>query len=161
MKSGKCMLEYKQTLKMIRNGKTKLTILTNNCQSLRKSERKYYALLAKTGVYHHYSSNNIEMGTACGKYSRLYTLVIINAGDSRIIRSMPGQTGEKKMTQNFSLIKLVRACFKNKNIKKNHYYLLSICYIKPMELCGLYTVLLLHLILPNLIRKVSLGTVRS
>ncbi|CAD7684934.1 unnamed protein product [Nyctereutes procyonoides] len=118
MKSGKCMLEYKQTLKMIRHGKTKLTILTNNCQSLRKSERKYYALLAKTGAYHHYSSNNIEMGTACGKYSRLYTLVIINAGDSRIIRSMPGQTGEKKMTQNFSLIKLVRACFKNKNILK-------------------------------------------
>ena len=35
----------------------------------RKSEIEYYAMLAKTGV-HHYSGDNNELGTACGKYFR-------------------------------------------------------------------------------------------
>uniref|UniRef100_A0A674BYE9 Large ribosomal subunit protein eL30 n=1 Tax=Salmo trutta TaxID=8032 RepID=A0A674BYE9_SALTR len=60
-----------------------------------KSEVEYYAMLAKTGV-HHYSGNNIELGTACGKYFRVCTLAIIDPGDSDIIRSMPDQPqGEK------------------------------------------------------------------
>uniref|UniRef100_A0A4W2DBG5 Ribosomal protein eL8/eL30/eS12/Gadd45 domain-containing protein n=1 Tax=Bos indicus x Bos taurus TaxID=30522 RepID=A0A4W2DBG5_BOBOX len=40
-KSGKYVLGYKQTLKMIRQGKAKLAILANNCPALRKSEREY------------------------------------------------------------------------------------------------------------------------
>ncbi|XP_005329168.3 large ribosomal subunit protein eL30 [Ictidomys tridecemlineatus] len=94
MKSGKYVLGYKQTLKMIRQGKAKLIILANNCPALRKSEIEYYAMLAKAGV-HHYSGNNMELGTACGKYYRVCTLSIIDPGDSDIIRSMPEQTGEK------------------------------------------------------------------
>lgn len=47
----------------------------------RKSEIEYYAMLAKTGV-HHYSGNNIELGTACGKYYRVCTLAIIDPGNS-------------------------------------------------------------------------------
>lgn len=47
--------------------------------SHRKSEIEYYAMLAKTGV-HHYSGNNIELGTACGKYYRVCTLAIIDPG---------------------------------------------------------------------------------
>uniref|UniRef100_A0A8C3KB95 Large ribosomal subunit protein eL30 n=1 Tax=Calidris pygmaea TaxID=425635 RepID=A0A8C3KB95_9CHAR len=81
MKSGKYVLGYKQTLKMIRQGKAKLVILANNCPALRKSEIEYYAMLAKTGV-HHYSGNNIELGTACGKYYRVCTLAIIDPGMS-------------------------------------------------------------------------------
>ena len=52
IKSGRYMLGYKQTLKMIRHGKAKLVILANNCLALRKSEIEYYAMLAKTGVHH-------------------------------------------------------------------------------------------------------------
>lgn len=47
---------------------------------IRKSEIEYYAMLAKTGV-HHYSGNNIELGTACGKYYRVCTLAIIDPGE--------------------------------------------------------------------------------
>ncbi|XP_037120153.1 60S ribosomal protein L30 [Syngnathus acus] len=90
MKSGKYVLGYKQAQKMIRQGKAKLVILANNCPALRKSEIEYYAMLAKTGV-HHYSGNNIELGTACGKYYRVCTLAIIDPGDSDIIRSIPDQ----------------------------------------------------------------------
>jgi large subunit ribosomal protein L30e len=91
MNSRKYVLGYKQTLKMIRQGKAKLVILANNCPALRKSEIEYYAMLAKTGV-HHYSGNKIELGTVCGKYYRACTLAIIDPGDSDIIRSMPEQT---------------------------------------------------------------------
>ncbi|XP_027969317.1 membrane transport protein XK isoform X2 [Eumetopias jubatus] len=94
MKSGKYVLGYKQTLKMIRHGKAKLVLLANNCPALRKSEIEYYTMLAKTGV-HHYSGSNIKLGTACGKYYRVRTLAVIDPGDSDIIRNMPEQTGEK------------------------------------------------------------------
>ena len=58
----------------------------------RRSEIEYYAMLAKTGV-HHYSGNNNELGTACGKYFRVCTLSITDPGDSDIIRTMPGAQG--------------------------------------------------------------------
>jgi len=58
----------------------------------RKSEIEYYAMLAKTGV-HHYTGNNIELGTACGKYFRVCTMSITDPGDSDIIRSMPASEG--------------------------------------------------------------------
>uniref|UniRef100_A0A2K6F862 Large ribosomal subunit protein eL30 n=1 Tax=Propithecus coquereli TaxID=379532 RepID=A0A2K6F862_PROCO len=74
MKSGKYVLGYKQTLKMIRQGKAKLVILANNCPALRKSE---------------IGGNNIELGTACGKYYRVCPLSIIDPGHSDIIRRMP------------------------------------------------------------------------
>merc|ERR1712226_1808526 len=92
MKSGKYTLGYRKTLETLRQGKAKLIIIANNTPPLRKSEIEYYAMLAKTGV-HHYSGNNIELGTACGKYFRCCTLSITNPGDSDIIRSMPADQG--------------------------------------------------------------------
>merc|ERR1711865_975335 len=88
MKSGKVTMGYKSTLKTLRQGKSKLVIISNNCPPLRKSEIEYYAMLAKTGV-HHYSGNNVILGTACGKYFRCSALTITDPGDSDIIRSMP------------------------------------------------------------------------
>merc|ERR1712083_526339 len=93
MKSGKYMLGYKQTLKTLRSGKSKLVIIANNTPPLRKSEIEYYAMLAKTGA-HHYAGNNNELGTACGKYFRVCTLSITDPGDSDIIRTMPGAQPE-------------------------------------------------------------------
>ena len=67
-------------------------------------------MLAKPGVHHQYSGKTIELGLECGKYCGVCTLVIINPGDSDIIRSMSEQTGEKQNMKNLSLIKLARAC---------------------------------------------------
>ncbi|MCE0480872.1 60S ribosomal protein L30 [Datura stramonium] len=89
MKSGKYTLGYKTVLKTLRNSKGKLIIIANNCPPLRKSEIEYYAMLAKVGV-HHYNGNNVDLGTACGKYYRVCCLSIIDPGDSDIIKSMPG-----------------------------------------------------------------------
>lgn len=95
MKSGKYVLGFKQSLHALRLGKAKLIIIANNTPALRKSEVEYYAMLAKTGV-HHYAGNNIELGTACGKYFRVGTLAILDPGDSDIIRTMPSSFFEKE-----------------------------------------------------------------
>ncbi|KAJ4347063.1 60S ribosomal protein L30 [Didymosphaeria variabile] len=84
MKSGKVTLGYKSTLKSLRNGKAKLVIIAGNTPPLRKSELEYYAMLSKTSV-HHFSGNNIELGTACGKLFRCSTMSILDAGDSDIL----------------------------------------------------------------------------
>lgn len=67
----------------------KLVIIANNCPPLRKSEIEYYAMLAKVTV-HHYHGNNVDLGTACGKYFRVCCLSIIDPGDSDIINTTPG-----------------------------------------------------------------------
>ncbi|KAJ8646471.1 hypothetical protein MRB53_008219 [Persea americana] len=89
MKSGKYTLGYKTVLKSLRSSKGKLIIIANNCPPLRKSEIEYYAMLAKVGV-HHFNGNNVDLGTACGKYYRVCCLSIIDPGDSDIIKSVPG-----------------------------------------------------------------------
>ncbi|XP_074570734.1 large ribosomal subunit protein eL30 [Curcuma longa] len=90
MKSGKYTLGYKTVLRTLRGSKAKLIIIANNCPPLRKSEIEYYAMLAKVGV-HHFSGNNVDLGTACGKYFRVCCLSIIDPGDSDIIKSIPGE----------------------------------------------------------------------
>ncbi|KAJ3669000.1 hypothetical protein LUZ60_010950 [Juncus effusus] len=89
MKSGKYTLGYKTVLKTLRNSKSKLIIISNNCPPLRKSEIEYYAMLAKVGV-HHFNGNNVDLGTACGRYYRVCCLSIIDPGDSDIIKTLPG-----------------------------------------------------------------------
>lgn len=78
----------------------KLIILASNCAPLRKSEVEYYAMLAQTHV-HHYSGSkyiqvytdhhlrfcsidNIDLGTACGKFFRVGVLAITDPGDAEL-----------------------------------------------------------------------------
>ncbi|KAK4411637.1 60S ribosomal protein L30 [Sesamum angolense] len=109
MKSGKYTLGYKTVLKTLRNSKGKLILISNNCPPLRKSEIEYYAMLAKVGVHHYNGSelqisicfggsvvclrgiDNVDLGTACGKYFRVSCLSIVDPGDSDIIKSLPGE----------------------------------------------------------------------
>ncbi|KAJ1797358.1 60S ribosomal protein L30 [Coemansia sp. RSA 2399] len=86
MKSGKASLGYKSTLKNLRSGKAKLILISKNTPPLRKSEIEYYAMLAKTSV-HHFSGNNLDLGTACGKLFRVGTLSVLDAGDSDILKT--------------------------------------------------------------------------
>lgn len=76
-------------LSLVRSA-AKLILISNNCPPLRKSEIEYYAMLAKTAV-HHYSGNNITLGTACGKLFRTSVLSITDIGDSDIMQAIPEQ----------------------------------------------------------------------
>uniref|UniRef100_A0A095A4K5 Large ribosomal subunit protein eL30 n=1 Tax=Schistosoma haematobium TaxID=6185 RepID=A0A095A4K5_SCHHA len=79
MKSGKCSIGLRQTLRLLRKGGARLIIIANNAPPLRKTEIEYYAMLSKTGV-HHYNGTNRDLGTACGKYYRVSTLAIEDPG---------------------------------------------------------------------------------
>ena len=84
-------LGYKTVLKTLRSGKAKLILIANNVPPLRKSEFEYYAMLAKTGV-HHYTGNNVDLGTACGRYYRVSCVSILDPGDSDIIAKTVGES---------------------------------------------------------------------
>ncbi|CAL8100140.1 unnamed protein product [Calicophoron daubneyi] len=94
MKSGKCSIGLRQTLRLLRRGGAKMIIIANNAPPLRKTEIEYYAMLSKTGV-HHYNGSNRDLGTACGKHFRVSTLAIEDPGDSDIIRNV-SHDGEAK-----------------------------------------------------------------
>ncbi|KAF3518510.1 hypothetical protein DY000_02062972 [Brassica cretica] len=55
----------------------KVILISSNCPPLRRSEIEDYAMLAKVGV-HHYNGNNVDLGTACGKYFCVSFLSIVN-----------------------------------------------------------------------------------
>merc|ERR1712062_12132 len=84
MRSGKVSLGYKSTLKAIRKSKAKLIFISNNCPTVRKTQLEYYAVLAgiKTILY---DGNNVDLGSACGKFYRVTCLSIIDPGDSDIL----------------------------------------------------------------------------
>eukprot|EP01147_Barroeca_monosierra_P006085 gene6085-7371_t len=87
IKSGKFVLGYKQTRKMLRQGKAQLVIVASNAPPLRKSEIEYYALLSKS-IVEHYKGDNVALGTAVGRYHRVGVLAITDPGDSDIVRSI-------------------------------------------------------------------------
>jgi len=84
MKSGKAVLGYSSTLKALRKGNLKAIFVASNTPSIVKAEINYYSLLANTNVYH-YAGNNIDLGSACGRYHRVAVLGIADAGDSDIL----------------------------------------------------------------------------
>ena len=84
MKSGKASLGYKQCLKTLRSGRSKVVIISDNLPTVRKAEIEYYALLAKVGTIH-YQGSNVDLGTACGKYFRVSVVSVTDAGDSDIL----------------------------------------------------------------------------
>lgn len=84
MKSGKAVLGYKSTIKALRKGLLKAIFVANNTPSIVKAEISYYALLGNTNVFQ-YQGNNIDLGSACGKYHRVSLLGITDAGDSDIL----------------------------------------------------------------------------
>merc|ERR1712150_167631 len=84
MRSGKVSLGYKSTLKAIRKAKSRLIFISNNCPTVRKTQLESYAVLAgiKTILY---DGNNVDLGSACGKFYRVSCSSIIDPGDSDIL----------------------------------------------------------------------------
>merc|ERR1712166_892035 len=87
VKSGKFKIGYRNTIKTLRSGNSKLILIANNCPAIRRTALEYYAVLAKSDV-HHFDGNNIELGTALGKLFSVSAMSITDAGDSDILESV-------------------------------------------------------------------------
>merc|ERR1712166_738183 len=87
MRSGKVSLGYKSTLKSIRKAKAKLIFISNNCPAVWKTQLEYYAVLSgiKTILY---EGNNVDLGSACGKFYRVSCMSIVDPGDSEILNDV-------------------------------------------------------------------------
>ena len=48
-------------MKCLRNGQSKLVIISNNCPSIRKTQLEYMAILGGSKVLH-FDGNNVELG---------------------------------------------------------------------------------------------------
>ena len=84
MKSGKTSLGFKSVVASIRDGKSKVLVISNNLPVLRKSQLEYLAALAKVRTIN-FAGTNTDLGTACGKLFRISVLSINEAGDSDIL----------------------------------------------------------------------------
>ena len=78
---------YKNAIKALRSGQSKLILISSNCPAIRRTELEYYAVLAKSDV-HAYDGNNVELGTALGKLFAVSAMVITDPGDSDILESV-------------------------------------------------------------------------
>ena len=86
IQSGKYKIGYRNTIRSLRNGQSKLILISSNCPAIRKTEIEYYAILAQSNIYH-FEGNNVELGTACGKLFPVSAMVISDPGDSDILES--------------------------------------------------------------------------
>ena len=87
IQSGKFKIGYKNTIRALRGGQSKLILIASNCPAIRRTELEYYAVLAKSDV-HHFDGNNVELGTACSKLFPVSAMVISDPGDSDINESV-------------------------------------------------------------------------
>jgi large subunit ribosomal protein L30e len=83
-KSGKYSLGIGQTLKSLRTGEAKLVILATNVAPTHKSVIEYYAMLSRCEILP-FEGDNVDLGTACGKYFRSSVIAIIDPGESEIL----------------------------------------------------------------------------
>ena len=74
-------------MKMLRNGQSKLVVISNNCPAIRRTQLEYMAILGGSKVLH-FEGNNVELGTAVSRMHRVCVLAIQDAGDSDILASV-------------------------------------------------------------------------
>lgn len=89
-KSGKYSLGIEQTLKTLRAGKAKLVIFASNIAPTQKSLIEYYAMLSQCDILP-FDGDNVDLGTACGKYFRSSVITIVDAGESEILKMIKGK----------------------------------------------------------------------
>jgi large subunit ribosomal protein L30e len=61
-----------------------MVLLSKNLPIVRRSQLEYFAMIAGLKAVP-YSGNNIELGSACGKFFRVGCVCIIESGDSDIL----------------------------------------------------------------------------
>ena len=89
-KSGKYQIGYDKALKSVMNRDAKLIIYASNIQPVHRSVLEYYAMLADCTLLQ-FEGDNVDLGTACGKFFRASVIAIEDAGESDIINKVKEQ----------------------------------------------------------------------
>ncbi len=85
LRTGKIVIGSKEVLKLIGVGKGKLVIIASNCPELIKEQIEYYTKLSGIPVYYApYTSR--ELGEMCQRGHMVASLVVLDEGDSEILK---------------------------------------------------------------------------
>jgi large subunit ribosomal protein L30e len=82
--TGKVQFGVKQTTKAIKSKKAKLIVTASNCSP------DYLKTIQKqrTVPVYNFKGTNVELGAACGKPFSISTLVIVDEGNSNIVKTL-------------------------------------------------------------------------
>lgn len=85
VKTGKVVLGTKRTLKLLKQGKPKIVIISKNCPKETLEEILYYGKLSEISVYT-YSGTSWDLGAVCGRPHIVACMAVENPGDSKILK---------------------------------------------------------------------------
>jgi large subunit ribosomal protein L30e len=85
VKTGKVVLGTKRTLKLLKQGKPKMIIVSKNCPKETLDEINYYGKLSEISVYT-YSGTSWDLGAVCGRPHMVSCIAVENPGDSKILK---------------------------------------------------------------------------
>jgi len=85
VKTGKVVLGTKRTLKLLKQGKPKIVIISKNCPKEIQDEILYYGKLSEIPVYT-YSGTSWDLGAVCGRPHMIACMAVENPVDSKILK---------------------------------------------------------------------------
>ena len=85
VKTGKVVIGSDRALRLVKTGKAKLLVVSNNCPSEICERLRFYAKLADIPVYSFQGSNK-DLGAACGKSFGVFSLAIERPGSLDIFK---------------------------------------------------------------------------
>lgn len=83
--TGKVLIGHRSTRKALLNGQAKVVILAANAPAGIKSDIEYYAKLSGVPVFV-FPGSSLELGTAAKKPFKISALVVVDPGQSEILK---------------------------------------------------------------------------
>ncbi len=90
LKTGKVVIGYKETMKTIRMGKSKLVIMAANAPDEVREDIERYCKLAKIPLFV-FHGTSLDLGAICRKPFMVSVLSILDPGESRILDLVKGE----------------------------------------------------------------------
>ncbi len=84
LKTGKVVLGFNRTRRVLVNGKAKMIIIARNAPSDLREELEYYARLARVPVYV-FDGTSRDLGATCNKPFFVSAMAVIDPGESMIL----------------------------------------------------------------------------
>jgi len=84
-RTGKVTYGFKESLEILRSGKAKLVILTQNLPREREEKIRHYAKISGIPILQ-YNGSSLDLGVVCEKPFPISVMVVRDPGDSEILK---------------------------------------------------------------------------
>jgi len=87
LRTGKVIFGTKKSVKMVKNGRVKMVIITSTLRQDLKDDIKTYAKVSNIPIYE-YGGSAYDLGKLCGKPFMISTIGVIDPGESKLIEQL-------------------------------------------------------------------------